>query len=239
MSCVRTSDVVTQLFFRTESYAVLVTCRNIWTDRSGNIADRHGLKPDSSGTGNNSIKQAFAAEQDILHAWNRLDIHIAGCLHGGQMSGINNNLLARLQIVFDYMSVKFCKDDALPADPLHDKSLSSKQARTYFLAEMYGERNPCFAGKEGFLLEDHVIAGGDMECPDGAGEAGGKCDHSGTVFGSVNILEHFFAGKCTAHCFAKTAVTGGLHLHIRGHLGHSSALSDHFLAGFQVADYDW
>lgn len=119
------------------SPACLISGRNIWTNRACYIADRHCLEPYSSRSGNYRIEEPFSAEENVLHSRNRLDIHIAGCLHCGQMSGVDDDLLAWLQAVFYYVSVKFRKDDSLSADSLHDKSFSSKQAGSYFFAEMY------------------------------------------------------------------------------------------------------
>ena len=44
------------------------------------------------------------------------------------MSGIHNDLLSRLKIIFDHMAVKLREHDPLPGYPLHDKSLTAKQA---------------------------------------------------------------------------------------------------------------
>ena len=56
----------------------------------------------------------------------------------GMVSGVDDDLLARLEIVFDYVSVEFGKYDALSADFLHDEAFTAKETGSDLLTEMHG-----------------------------------------------------------------------------------------------------
>lgn len=121
---------------------------NVWTDCSGYIADRHGLEPYASRSGYDSVKDAFTAEKHIFHARHSLYVHITGGIHGCKVSGVDDDLLTRLKIVFHYVSVEFGKYNALTADLLHDEAFTAEETGSNLLTEMHGECNACFAGEE-------------------------------------------------------------------------------------------
>ena len=99
----------------------------------------HGLEPYASRSGYDSVKDAFTAEKHIFHARHSLYVHITGGIHGCKVSGVDDDLLTRLKIVFHYVSVEFGKYNALTADLLHDEAFTAEETGSDLLTEMHGE----------------------------------------------------------------------------------------------------
>lgn len=118
---------------------------------SGYIADRHGLEPYASRSGYDSVKDAFTAEKHIFHARHSLYVHITGGIHGCKVSGVDDDLLTRLKIVFHYVSVEFGKYNALTADLLHDEAFTAEETGSDLLTEMHGECNAASLARNDFF----------------------------------------------------------------------------------------
>ena len=53
------------------------------------------------------LKMPSPPKKHIFHTGNGLDIHGTGGFHSSQITGIHDDLLTGLQVVFDNMTVKF------------------------------------------------------------------------------------------------------------------------------------
>ena len=60
-----------------------------------------------SRAGDDGVEDAFPAKKHIFYTGNGLDIHGTGGFHSSQITGIYDDLLTGLQVVFDNMAVKF------------------------------------------------------------------------------------------------------------------------------------
>lgn len=81
-----------------------------------------------SRTGDDGVEDSFPAEEHIFHTGYGLDIHGASAFHSGQITGIHDNLLTWLQVVFDYMAVKFQEYHAFSGETLHNKSFAAEES---------------------------------------------------------------------------------------------------------------
>ena len=61
-----------------------------------------------------------AAKKHIFYTGNGLDIHGTGGFHSSQITGIHDDLLTGLQVVFDNMAVKFQEYHPFSGKALHD-----------------------------------------------------------------------------------------------------------------------
>lgn len=68
-----------------------------------------------SRAGDDGVEDALPAKKHIFHTGNGLDIHGAGGFHSSQITGIDDDLLTGLQVVFDNMTVKFQEYHPSPA----------------------------------------------------------------------------------------------------------------------------
>ena len=68
-----------------------------------------------SRAGDDGVEDAFPAKKHIFHTGNGLDIHGTGGFHSSQITGIHDDLLTGLQVVFDNMAVKFRNTIPSPA----------------------------------------------------------------------------------------------------------------------------
>ena len=104
------------------------------------------------------------------------------------------------------------------------------------LLEEDGQLNAGLGSQEGALLDDHILAGPDIQHLDLAGEAGAEGDHAGAAAAGIVVLEHALAGEGLGEHLAETTADG-LHVHIGAHPYHGALFCDHFLAVLQMADH--
>ena len=100
--------------------------------RGINIRDIYGYCPDNTG---NEQFHAFPAEYHILKPRHTLNLHIAGYIHSRKVSGVDHDLLPRLQIILHHMTVEFKECRSTPGKPLHNKSLSSEETCSQLFLE--------------------------------------------------------------------------------------------------------
>ena len=189
-------------------------------------------------SGDDRVEQALAAKQDVLHAGDGLNIDLTAGGHCGQMAGVHHDALTVLKLIIHHMAVELGKDDAVSADALEDEALAAEQAAAQLLLEVDGQLHAGFAGQKRALLEDQLLAGSDLKSLHRAGKTGCEGDHARAALGGIDVLEHLLAGEHTSQRTAKSAVGGGLHLHVRGHPRHAAALGDHSLTGRELTDDD-
>lgn len=117
-------------------------------DGRRDAADRHGLKPNPSRSRQHGVEQSFAAEQFVLQSWNLTDLHLHARGESCDIAGVHHQLLAGLEIISDYITVDFRESDAAAAQPLHDESFATEQARAESFAEMDRQLDAHFRGEE-------------------------------------------------------------------------------------------
>lgn len=83
-----------------------------------------------SRAGDDGVEDAFPAKKHIFYTGNGLDIHGTGGFHSSQITGIDDDLLTGLQVVFDNMAVKFQEYHPFSGKALHDKSLTAEESGT-------------------------------------------------------------------------------------------------------------
>ena len=148
-----------------------------------------------SRAGDDGVEDAFPAKKHIFYTGNGLDIHGTGGFHSSQITGIHDDLLTGLQVVFDNMAVKFQEYNAASGKPLHDEAFSTEESGAEPLLEEDGKG---YTGsrceKCGFLRND-FLSWPNLERTDAAGKTGCKRNHARSADGGVTILEHTFSGK--------------------------------------------
>ena len=125
-------------------------------------------------TCHNGVKEAFAAEEHIFHTGNGLDIHLAGWAHSSQITGIQHDLLARSQFVFDNMTIKFCKYHTVTGYFLQNEAFAAEQTRAEFFMEMSRQFDRRFRCEESGLLQDQFLSRLQFKRNNGSREAGCK-----------------------------------------------------------------
>ena len=105
-----------------------------------------------SRTGDDGVEDAFPAKKHIFHTGNGLDIHGTGGFHSSQITGIDDDLLTGLQVVFDNMAVKFQEYHPFSGKALHDKSLTAEESGTEAFLEENRKVYPGFGSEKTGLL---------------------------------------------------------------------------------------
>ena len=191
-----------------------------------------------SGTGDRGIEKAFAAEKHVLESLDILNIHGAGIIHHGHMTGGNQDRLICFQIVFNGGAVDFKERNAISGKTLHDKTLTGEKAGGELFLQIDGQFNAWLRGEERGFLDDRPAARGDFDRTDGTRETGGKGDGSRTGFGCIDVLERVLTGEHAAEHFPQTAAGGGLHFHVGAHPAHAAGFGNHGFSLIQVAHDD-
>ena len=101
-----------------------------------------------TGAGDDGMEQAFAAEDDVLDAFDGLDVHGAGCVHGGQGTGVDDDLLSGRQVIFDGGTVDLGEQHAAAGDFLHDEIFAAEEACADLLVEEDFGLDACGGGQE-------------------------------------------------------------------------------------------
>ena len=168
-----------------------------------------------SRAGDDGVEDAFPAKKHIFHTGNGLDIHGTGGFHSSQITGIDDDLLTGLQVVFDNMAVKFQEYHPFSGKALHDKSLTAEESGTEAFLEENRKVYPGFGSEKTGLLYNQFPPGGNLVRKNTSREAGGKSNHAGTALGSIDILKHGFTGKHSSESLSDAAVGRSCHVHVR------------------------
>ena len=174
---------------RTDVHKLAVAGGDEGADGHGHIGDGHGLEPHFAGTGEQGVEETLTAQKLVFQPGHLLDVHGDGGGEAGHVAGVHHDLLPRCQVVLDELAVNFRKSHPSPGQALHDKALAAEEARPQLAAEVDGQVHRGLCGQEGVFLQDHLLAGPDVQGHDLAGEAGAKGDHA-LAPGGVDVLEH-------------------------------------------------
>lgn len=195
----------------------------------------HGLQVDPAGAGDDGVHQALAAEKDVLHALDHLDVHLAGGVHHGHDAGVADELLAGDEVVLGAVAVELKEGEAGACDLLHDEALAADEAGAQLLLQVDGEFHAEGGAEEGRLLTDDALAGAKLPGDDAAGEGGGEGDLGGAL-GRVVAQEQALTGEHPAEGLAGAAAFR-LGQDGASGPGASADLADDGLAGVEL-DHD-
>ena len=124
-----------------------------------------------SRAGDDGVEDAFPAKKHIFYAGNSLDIHGTGGFHSSQITGIHDDLLTGLQVVFDNMTVKFQEYHPFSGKALHDKSLTAEESGTEAFLKENRKVYPGFGSEKTGLLYNQFPPGGNLGILPGKQEA--------------------------------------------------------------------
>src|SRR4029077_7894060 len=111
------------------------------------------------GPGQGRQKQAFAPEQDILEAWDQLDVELNCRVHDADMASMDEQPFSVGEVALDDFARQVKKDRAGAAHLLQDEALAAEKPGADALLPSNLQRHRFFRAQEGLLAADQRLAG--------------------------------------------------------------------------------
>ena len=203
----------------------------------GETGDGERLQPDAAGAGEGGEKDAVAAEDHVLDAGDALDLEGDAGLEGADVAGVDAEDFAGREVFDDEFAGEFEPGDALSAGFLQEEAVAAEDACAEGLLEADADLNLRSGAEEAVAVDDVLVAGGDLDGDDVAGDPGGEGDFAGGADGAVlGHEERAAAGDALdgAEEASAAAVLGvGGHLDGGGHPGEFAGLGDDGVVGVE------
>src|SRR6267154_6170304 len=115
--------------------ATLTRLGQVLLDRVCEVVHRHRLKPHPAGSGQRCEEEPRATEESVLDAGNGGDVERDRLLEHADMSRVDAQRVAWLQVVNHHLAVQLDPRGALTLQPLHAKTGTSEDPGTQSLLE--------------------------------------------------------------------------------------------------------
>ena len=192
---------------------------------------RHSLQINLSGTCDNCVEKSLAAEENVLKALDHLRAVANLRLEERDVSGVDDELLARLQVDLLDRAVELEEHEPLAAQPLQHEALAAEEAALHAVHDG-GERHARRRAEERALLRNVFLSRSNPERTDLARQGGGEGD-VGLPLRGVGRHEQTLAREQAAEALAESALEIRIHRNAVRHPGHAAGLRINALAGVQ------
>jgi putative pyruvate formate lyase activating enzyme len=118
------------------------------------------------------LGRTLTAEEYVFHTFDGDYVHGAGVVHGYQITGVENFLLTRSEIIFMSGAVHLQENETFSAELFHDETFASEEHGSDLLLEEDGDIYTLSRRKEGALLRDDRAIRSDFNAADASGETG-------------------------------------------------------------------